>query len=311
MAVGSVQKQSPPKIKTGQLVLASYFAWYGDTTHWEKEVLTDHPKAGNYNSSNPAVIKQQIASAKSVGIDGFMVSWWGGKDNAKGDHSDGYIDENFQTILASANGTNFKIAVMFESDMEKLHGRDVGAELYYALTKYGNHPNYLKYNGKPVVFIYHPEAALGRDLNNWKVIFSKLRQNKADGFFLGDAFGKSGIFDGLWAFGPIGPIQQGKAALENSYAYGRSQAKSTGGIWMPTVMAGYDDRKFRSPGKYVSRTGCSGYKTCLDMTWKVALDSNPDWIHIGTWNEYHEATEIEASQEHGDTYLNIIKNLIQ
>ena len=35
-------------------------------------------------------------------------------------------------------------------------------------------------------------------------------------------------------------------------------------------------------------------------TWHAALDSDPDWVLITSWNEWHEGSEIEPSLEHGD-----------
>ncbi|MGC8890962.1 MAG: glycoside hydrolase family 99-like domain-containing protein, partial [bacterium] len=41
--------------------------------------------------------------------------------------------------------------------------------------------------------------------------------------------------------------------------------------------------------------------------WKFAINSNPNWIIITSFNEWHEGSEIEPSEEYGDTYINLTK----
>jgi hypothetical protein len=42
-------------------------------------------------------------------------------------------------------------------------------------------------------------------------------------------------------------------------------------------------------------------------TFEAALQSDPDWIFITTWNEWWEHTHIERSEEFGDQYLQITR----
>ena len=40
---------------------------------------------------------------------------------------------------------------------------------------------------------------------------------------------------------------------------------------------------------------------------EAALQSDPDWIFITTWNEWWEHTHIEPSEQFGDQYLQITR----
>jgi hypothetical protein len=42
----------------------------------------------------------------------------------------------------------------------------------------------------------------------------------------------------------------------------------------------------------------------------VAIQSDPDWIIIMTWNEYWEHTYIEPSELYGDMYLRLTGELV-
>lgn len=37
--------------------------------------------------------------------------------------------------------------------------------------------------------------------------------------------------------------------------------------------------------------------------WEAAVTSDPDWILLTSFNEWHEGTEVEPSEEYGDLYL--------
>ncbi len=74
-----------------------------------------------------------------------------------------------------------------------------------------------------------------------------------------------------------------------------------GRISMATVIPGYDDTKERPSGFAVERQDGALYETL----WQVAIAADPDWVLITSWNEWHEGTEIEPSDEHGDLYLEL------
>jgi hypothetical protein len=39
--------------------------------------------------------------------------------------------------------------------------------------------------------------------------------------------------------------------------------------------------------------------------WQAAMEANPDWVLLTSFNEWHEGSEIEPSVEWGDQFLNL------
>ena len=67
-------------------------------------------------------------------------------------------------------------------------------------------------------------------------------------------------------------------------------------------MPGYDDRKVRPTNGFArSREGGAYYR----QNWQAAIDSQPDWVVINSFNEWAEGTYIEPSQAHGSLYLDL------
>ena len=46
-------------------------------------------------------------------------------------------------------------------------------------------------------------------------------------------------------------------------------------------------------------------------TFKAAMSSNPDWLHISTFNELYEFSHIEATFEHGYTYIDLTAEFVR
>jgi Glycosyl hydrolase family 99 len=81
-------------------VLAFYYGWYGNPQssgewrHWKNvdpaneriEGVTDFPAAGAYDSHDLAVVDHQAETARTVGISGFIASWWGRAPGAAPGH---------------------------------------------------------------------------------------------------------------------------------------------------------------------------------------------------------------------------------
>jgi hypothetical protein len=48
-----------------------------------------------------------------------------------------------------------------------------------------------------------------------------------------------------------------------------------------------------------------------EATFQGALASQPDWLIVGSFNEWVEGTYIEPSEQYGDSYLKITQSLVQ
>nr|MDO8119002.1 hypothetical protein [Candidatus Sigynarchaeota archaeon] len=78
-------------------------------------------------------------------------------------------------------------------------------------------------------------------------------------------------------------------------------------FWAPTVIPGYDDRMiYPHEHSYVGRNHTTNYGARLtyDGMWEDALAIDPPWVMVCSWNEIHEGTEIDASVEYGDLFIN-------
>ena len=77
-------------------VLAVYEAWFGHPAHISV----------NYNSHDPAVIKNQIRRAQAMGISGFVVDWYGDREP--------FIDQSYALMQKLAAKNKFHVAMMYD-----------------------------------------------------------------------------------------------------------------------------------------------------------------------------------------------------
>ena len=284
-----------------RLVLAFYYPWY-DLDSWSSPVLEDHPLIP-YSSGDIEAITRHIAWARQYGIHGFISSWWG---------SGNYRDANFAKLLTAAQGTDFRATIYFETLGERFRTtQDVINQLEYVLNSYSDHPNFLRYRGKPVVFLYSVES-VARDhgqtpFQAWQAILSQIRADGYDAVWIGHTFDPSylKLFDGLHAYGFYA------ADLPEAYSSvsGRVRAypflqdpNAERKIWAPAVMPGYDDDLLGRPGSwFLDRAGGDTYS----YTFQAAIQSQADWIVITSFNEWWEHTHIEPSDNYGFKYLEL------
>jgi hypothetical protein len=263
----------------GKLVLAFYYPWYLGHIYWPLR-SPNRPYLGAYDSSDPEVIRQHIDWAKDASIDGFVVSWWGIND---------FSDKNFEKILDIANERNFSASIYYETT--KTGGKtieevkaEVITDLIYIIETYSSHPSFLKFECKPVIFVY---CLNFYSSDFWEEVIDTVRE-KHDVFLMGD--GKPTeypYFDGYHTYNPVVvPLDY----LLNSYL----QIKE----WFPdkllaaTVVPGFDDRKKRVlegeiPKGYIPRYGGRTY----NEFWNVASLVDPNWVLITSWNEWYEGRE--------------------
>ncbi|GAC1635902.1 MAG: hypothetical protein NVS4B2_23770 [Chloroflexota bacterium] len=283
-------------------VLAFYYSWYHHGT-WCRCQMSDVPVAA-YDSSDDQTIDRQIAQAARAGITGFITSW-AGPGNTQ--------DENMAKLLVRAaayqhkTGTHFVSSLYFESDADAIRNDLTGA-MRYAIEHYTTNPHFFHWQGKPVIFIWHP-IGNGRTLSTW----SALRQRLDPAHHVlwmaeGTDTGLLRVFDGLHLFSAAywGLLDKTISGVDQSFrtrinAY--NAAHGTHGLWIAGVQAGYDDT--RVPGRtgtyIVPRNNGATYRA----SWLGALSSRPDWITISTFNEWFEGSMIEPSARYKTLYLTL------
>ncbi len=304
-------------VRIPRKVLAFYYTWYGRPErngrwiHWDKvnpeahdiATSTHYPAKGAYDSRDPELIDSHIRLAKANGLDGFICTWWGPQT---------FDDRAFVTVLERARKLGFELSLYWETVPGK--GKEqidkAVSDLLYLLDRYGDHPAYLKVDGKPVFFVYG--RVMGQvPQQSWPEIIATARQRSGKDFLLiadGYRDGYARMFDGIHTYNIAGALRDKKpdeirAFAAASFPEAVAKAKNRARISCVTIIPGYDDTKIRKPGLVAPRWNGETYR----IVWDEAIKADPDWILITSWNEWHEGSEIEPSWEHGDAYVKITR----
>jgi hypothetical protein len=299
-------------------VLAFYYVWWGNPqvsghwSHWRdvdennKTIAstTDYPQLGPYDSHDPKIVDQQFRWAKSAGITGFIVSWW-----APGD----FHDQGMPLILATAKKYGLKIALDYETVPPADHPQPEGAVKYvlYVLNHYGQHPAWLKVDGKPVIFVYN-RGINQIGLEGWRTVKADVnRQYPGGAFFIGHHVDQlteaARIFDGLHDYNPTDKITGMSVAQIREWAQANYpqwvQLAGSDRLSTVTVIPGYNDIKNMGVRPNLPLTTDRHNGETYRVLWEEAIAAHPDWILVTSWNEWHEGSEIEPSVQYGDQYL--------
>lgn len=291
------------------LVLAYYYVWYGKGGHeWSKSLY--HPELGGYNSSDPSVIKQHILWARSSGIDGFIVSWWG-----RGTYEDGVTKEVFEM----ADAGDFKLAIMIERvgnnpdwyagghDFDdQTYTQALKRDLVYVVDNYVKPFNetYLKFNGRYVIVLYafiDPDHQ--QDAKFYAEYFDSLKRY---------VYEQTGVRIGFWSLNTVDarcfdlcaiylPTQaedNPQNPMGNKTVY---RCKS--GVRVAVNFPMFDNSPVSDDPIRVPPDDGRPYRD----RWRRILMSMPRVVLITSWNEWHESTAIEPSLEWGDKWLQMTK----
>jgi len=297
-------------------VLAFYYTWYGtpqvigDWHHWGEgghspnDVnedgypdfgATNHPSHGPYDSNDPHAIRRHLKWSEEAGIDGLIATWWGQGQ---------YHDPALKVVLEEAAESSTKITVYYEV-VPKSGVDGVVDDFRYILTNYGKHPGFFRVDDLPVIFVYG--RAMGQlNTEQWAEVLQKTRAEH-EVLLIADTGSAELIelFDGGHTYNPVGLVvrQTDMAAFYNGLA---ETCRAAGKIACATVIPGYDDSNIgRKSILVANRRGGELYKSL----WAKAEQSNPDWILITSFNEWHEGSEIEPSIEDGKLYLQLTQKL--
>jgi glycoprotein endo-alpha-1,2-mannosidase len=309
-AAAAVPQTRLPETQLSKQVLAFYYGWYGRasaTDSWVHWVDADeaagrignaahYPTLGAYDSHDPRVIDQHFRWAKTAGITGFIVSWWGRDD---------FQDRGMPILLETARRFGLGISIYFEEVRPTNAPTPDGAiaSVLYVLERYGRDPAWLKVNGRPVLFVYS-RAVSQLTLEGWQTVVAQVNERYPGGaIFIGDGMSADSarIFDGIHTYNPT--AFTARRSIEEIREWARPaftrwiEIAGTDRIACVTLIAGYDDStQGRSPPRPITdRHGGETYR----VMWEAAIAANPDWVLICSWNEWHEGSEIEPSSQNG------------
>jgi hypothetical protein len=306
---------------------AYYYPWYYKE-RWANEPVADTPKLGWYSSDDRNVAAQHVKWAKEARLDFFLVSWL---------TAEGREGKNFaNAVLPELEKANFQFAMLYETPLAlgtpagkpiDLHvvdakGSKAGDRFVqhfdHLADNYFKHPGCLKRDGKAVAVIY-----LVRDMTNADVYLTSVRERAAkkgiDLFLIADVvyWAKPESLD--WPF--LKKHFQAVTAynmhfrpkfLESvgvQFAESDRVARSRGLRFVPNAMPGYDDTPLRGEGRAtLHRRRGDFYRD----SWKIAskfVDREQPFLFVTSFNEWHEGTEIEPSEEYGNRYLKLTREL--
>ena len=280
-------------------VLAFYYAWF-DQNSWVAGRSVDSP-VEPYNSADRATIERHVAQAQSAGIDAFVQSWYGPQE------SNNQTETNFRTLLDVAAATNFKAAVDVETTGPFFaDAAAVTDALTTLLATHTQHPAYLRYQGRPVIFFWRQQRF---SVEEWATIRNQVDPGRVTLWIAeGTDLAYQSVFDGhhlysiAWADSPVDQLARWGNQVR-SYA-ADNQAER---LWVATAMPGYDDtRQPRANTFAVPRRNGDYYR----QTWQGAVASRPDMIIITSFNEWPEGTHLEPSQAYGNQYLELTRELV-
>jgi hypothetical protein len=311
-------------------VFIHYMGWFSDSsTRNNKESLrywkfgtAGNPLIGHYSSKSWSLLTYHILLSWAAGIDGIII-------NVKDLYDDQSMKELISTIkkIRGIDSINFKYEFGISYDDQ---GFDLSYPFDTAFRKFSYlkdsilpyMTNYIRYNGRPAVFVFDYPQKFLKALDCKGVLDTLFKTNTPILIWnsIDDQEDSKKYVDAFYPWVQPGGIGWKKNGLNwgsefLDYYYQRVNDINTvnkyiftcGGVW-----AGFDDRKNTSWGgnRFIDRKNGMVY----DNTWSYVLSYNKPlplkWVVIETWNDWNEGTEIEPSKEEGYKYLLLtIKNI--
>jgi len=250
---------------------AFYYPWFPEA--WNQQGFNPftkyHPALGFYDSSSTAVTQSHVASMQAAGLTAGISSWWG-----QGTPTDGRVS----ALLANAG--SFRWALYYEMEgttdpsVAQIH-----ADLVYIAAKYGAQPGYLRVNGRPVVFAYGGDKDRCGMADRWKAANAGI-----------NVYIDLKVFAGYRTC----PSQP-----DSWHQYSPALARVDQAGYSYVISPGFNKRSEAAP-----RLPRDLARWATDVAAMKA--SGEPWQLVTTFSEWGEGTQVEASTEFGNAYLDAL-----
>jgi len=299
--------------QTGTPTIAtSYFYWYDIDSkehflnHDNSDAMTTHPATTEGMSwKNPHWHEKQFRQMTEVGIDVALPVYWG-TPVAQQPHAFRFSDEGvppmieaLETIIASG-GKAPTLGMFYDTSTLEMNSgafrvdltAEAGKRWFYATIRnfFSMVPpkHRATIDGKPLVFLYEASYAKNVDDTLFPAVREMFRKDFGSDLYLVKTPAWPGDADSLYQWGG---------------------AVSFLILDVAAIGPGYDHSAVpgRPPGVR-SREGGLFYRLGWERLLRLDTAKRPFLVHLETWNEFHEGTDICESQEHGTQYLELTKH---
>lgn len=261
-----------------------------------------YPLIGPYDSIDPAVLEYHVMLMKLAGIDGVIVDWYG-QDNY---YDYAINDARTLALLNYIQKAGLKFSLCYEDQTIKQeiaggprNGINVTSNnavahaqqtMLYAQTNYFASPNYLRWNGQPVLLNFGPQYFM--QSTQWTAIFSVLSPSNQPAFFTlynrlsPVATGAFNWFPSMTTNTPPSQVQ--------SYLNSFEQSAASWPAFISTAFPRFHDIYAQAGGTSDGYLDDANGST-LSNTLARALTNSSGLVQIATWNDYGEGTIIEPT----------------
>jgi hypothetical protein len=296
-----------------------------------------------YDSGDPRVVHQQINWAADYGVDAFSLEW----TTPRGIGTAGSLEDNLDdTFLKAPNLSRIRWCIFYDTILRITQDPAVNADLsngvnfddpkvYNAFvsdfahfsTKYFAQPQYLKIDGRPVIYIYAAWNFHGNFAGAIKDARAKALAQGYDVYIVGDVlaadrFNRNLVsqFDANTAFTfliqglPIGPdmgtaapavdkfFQSWRKKIQELKVAGRDDLVNFQPGWAPQ----FDNRLFEPADSiYVpalNKDQVTGMAVVAHDNAVPTGSLDQKFIWVNTWNNWPETTTIEPTANKGPKY---------
>jgi glycoprotein endo-alpha-1,2-mannosidase len=347
MAVSTERGEYNANAEKRPQIAVYYYPWWNNPSnpHWTEGYLREllqpqpqQPLLGEYFSQDQGTVDQHLEWMTQYGITQLIASWFG--PNRFGDS----VIQN-QVFGSGKLGNLIKVGILYESRGRLERNATDNGRIYFdntvnnneqqllddftfLATNYFGRPNYLKVDGKPVVYIYLTRSFRGDFAGAIARLRSHVSINYGYSLYLvGDELywrtpdpARIGLYDAITTYNMHGPGRyEGYpdstgflTDVEATYQQWREIANSLGVALIPNAMPAYNDRGTRlvrdnyaipherNAGLAGSRQ-YSTFQESLRIAYRLLqsqsiIGVSEFTITITTWNEWNEDTNIEPTK---------------
>ena len=310
---------------------------YSPAGRWKEQGVTDHPILGEYNSSDQSIIDYHLNWALRSGIRSLILEFGWIRPNSPFD----IVARESLLKSSLISHMDFSVFYLYQWDyLEKMDQELFFDDFSFLANHYFNHPSCLRVGNRVMVSIANlPLYWNNLGVNGTNAQFRELKRRTTDefgydlflvadvwansassaGFFFDPSFLDNSElpFDALTIWGNLWDSLGTNVATYGDYVtkYAglwrrlSSMAKKHGLYFVPWINAGFDDKPvatyFGREHHYIARDP-EWFSKFLEAA-KEETTPPLNMINLYTWNDFHEATDVEPTGEYGFTYLDMIR----